>query len=244
MKAATLVGVMVLGVASVPALAADLPSRKEAVAPVAYAPVFTWTGFYLGVNAGAGWQNKSNVYVTGPLGGVTSLSTGNSSAGFVGGGQIGYNYQVDSWVFGAETDIQYADVGGKLNWGPYTWWGGAGRNSNQYFGTVRARVGYAVDRTLFYVTGGLAYGGLNGTGGYHSSNSNAGWTVGGGVEYAFTQNWTAKLEGLYVNLNNSSKVLSYNNPAPVGSLPAGIYTASSHGGHGGGIMRVGVNYKF
>jgi outer membrane immunogenic protein len=221
------------------AAAADLPSRKDApiYSPV---PVYNWSGFYVGLNAGLGWSNSSTVYVTGP-GVNTSLGTGSDSAGFTGGGQIGYNYQTGQWVFGVETDIQYADVGGKVSWGPYSWWGTGGRGS-QWFGTLRARAGYAVDRTLFYVTGGLAYGGLNDSW-YHGSTSNTGWTLGGGVEYAFTPNWTAKIEGLYINLENGNKSLTQAF-AGNGVLAAGTYSATGKGGQGGGVVRVGVNYKF
>ena len=79
-----------------------------------------------------------------------------------------------------------------------------GNSNGQYFGTVRVRAGYAVDRMLFYVTGGLAYGGLNSTALYDSTSS-AGYTIGAGVEYAFTNNWTAKVEALYINLDSGTK---------------------------------------
>lgn len=236
----TVAAIATLGMLAVPALAADLPSRKEVVAPV-YVPIFTWTGFYIGLNAGVGWQDKSSVYVTTPSGAITSVSTGNSSAGFIGGGQIGYNYQMGSWVLGVEADIQYADVGGKVNWGPYSWWGNGGGN-DQYFGTVRARIGYAIDHWLLYATGGFAYGGFNSNWAGGSSDT-TGWTVGGGVEYAFTQNWTVKLEGLYLNMNNNNQTLAFFNP-PGGVLPAGTYTAVGQSSKGAGVVRVGVNYKF
>src|SRR6478609_732100 len=215
------------------ALAADLPARQAPVAPV-YVPVFTWSGLYVGLNAGVGWAGSNNLYINDSLFGPSSLSIG-SDAGFVGGSQIGYNLQTGAFVFGVETDIQYADLGSKANWGGYSYsFNGGG---SQYFGTVRARVGYAFDRVLVYVTGGLAYGGLN-TNWWGGDNSNTGWTLGGGVEYAFTNNWTAKIEGLYVNLGNASHTETV-------FLGGGrTVTASSGSGQGGGVVRVGVNYKF
>jgi outer membrane immunogenic protein len=142
--------------------AADLPSRAPPVAPIYYAPVFTWAGLYVGLNAGVGWGDSGGVLVTGPTPGSTgALSGGGGDGRFVGGGQIGYNWQSGAMVYGLETDIQYVDSGGSVAWGPYSWWTGRGGGDGAYFGTVRARIGYAIDRTLIYLTGGLAYGGLD-----------------------------------------------------------------------------------
>ena len=231
-----LLSTVALAAISSTALAADLPARPAPVAPV-YVPIFTWTGLYVGLNAGVGWAGSNNLYINDSLFGPSSLSIG-SDAGFVGGGQIGYNFQTGAFVFGVETDIQYADLGSKANWGGYSYsFNGGG---SQYFGTVRARLGYAFDRVLVYVTGGLAYGGLNDNW-WGGDNSNTGWTIGGGVEYAFTNNWTAKIEGLYVNLDNGShtETVAYT----AGGVPA-VATVSSGSSQGGGLVRVGVNYKF
>ncbi|MGO4404403.1 outer membrane protein [Bosea sp. RAF48] len=223
------------------AYSADLPVRQQA--PV-YVPVFTWTGFYIGLNAGVGWTNSRDVIVTGPTAASSGiLSGGGGDGSFVGGGQIGYNWQSGAIVYGLETDIQYVDVGGRVAWGPYTWWGNGGGNNGGYLGTVRARVGYAFDRTLIYVTGGLAYGGLNSNPLTGNNTSNVGWTLGGGVEYAFTNNWSVKVEGLYVETSEGRKTRFFNNPIG-GVLPAGTYTATTDRSGGGGILRVGVNYKW
>lgn len=220
--------------------AADLPARP---APVIYAPVFTWTGFYVGLNAGIGWAGSRDVVITGPTVASSAVLTGGGGDGaFVGGGQIGYNWQSGSIVYGLETDIQYVDAGGSVAWGPYTWWA-RGEDDGAYFGTVRARLGYAIDRTLIYITGGLAYGGLNSNPLTGNNTSNTGWTIGGGVEYAFTNNWTIKLEGLYVDLSEGRKSRIFTN-APGGLLPPGTYTATTDSGNGAGLVRVGVNYKF
>ncbi|WP_162003669.1 outer membrane protein, partial [Microvirga tunisiensis] len=190
------------------ASAADLPVRT---APPVFAPVpvFTWTGFYVGGNLGWGWRDSNNdpVFLTGPgvpggLVGGTLLFDDNNDATFTGGGQIGYNYQIGSWVIGAEADIQGIDTNNNANAvfipGPGFAGGrfvpGEFENGADWWGSVRLRAGVAFDRFLVYATGGLAY-----------TEDNTGWTVGGGVEWAMPVNWfgssavTLGLEGLWVS---------------------------------------------
>ncbi|MBM6595809.1 outer membrane protein [Microvirga pudoricolor] len=215
------------------AMAADLPSRRAPAPIIAAVPVFTWTGFYVGVNAGYGWSTGENRYLD-PAFGYTG---GGSDGGFIGGGQIGYNYQIGSFVIGVETDLQYAAVGNKGNYyGAYYYGGGS---NDGYFGTVRARAGVAFDRALIYVTGGFAYGDLGNNNYYglattpyyydRGSDANGGWTIGGGVEYAFTNNLTAKVEGLYVNLDTKNT--------------GGLYY-TGNGNTEFGVVRAGLNFKF
>ena len=133
MKKYLLASVAALGlVAAGAASAADLPSRKGPIAaPVYMPPAFTWTGFYVGANAGYGWGNVN----TNGFGQVSDLD------GFVGGGQIGYNYQMGQFVVGLEADLQAADLSSGDNLGLLN-------VKTDYFGTVRARVGVAFDRFL------------------------------------------------------------------------------------------------
>jgi outer membrane immunogenic protein len=209
--------------------AADLPMRP-APAPIAVAPLFTWTGFYVGVNAGYGWSsNSNNNTVINPATGVFLSGGGGNNGGFVGGGQIGYNYQIGSFVIGAETDIQYADVNHDRTFG-------GSSSHNGYFGTVRARAGYAFDRTLIYATGGFAYGGIS-SDNFGNADSNGGWTLGGGAEYAFTNNLTAKVEGLYVKLERNK------NNYLAAAVP-GVNYAIDNRNDGFGVIRAGLNYKF
>lgn len=223
---------------SAPAFAADLPSRTMApAAPIAttYLPVFTWTGFYVGVNAGYGWTNSENVSVTPIGGGIATLFSTSDDGGFTGGGQIGYNMQWGAWVLGLETDINYADFGANS---PYAIDELNFRTDHgNYFGTIRARAGYAIDRTLLYVTGGLAYGDVGES--LSGSDVNWGWTLGAGVEYAFTNNWTAKLEGLYVRLDRGSSTVTLSDP-----LGAEVGVARLSGNNEFGVVRAGLNYKF
>ena len=209
MKKILLSSVAFLGLAT-GALAADLPSRRAPAPIIAAVPVFTWTGFYVGVNAGYGWNANDSITV----GGVRFDL--DDEGGFVGGAQAGYNYQIGSFVVGLEGDIQYADFGGDDRFD----FDGDGIldddfNNSDWFGTVRARAGVAFDRALIYATGGFAF----------ADDAN-GWTVGGGLEYAFTNNLSAKIEGLYVNLDQDDDFFGINDDAEFG------------------VVRAGLNYRF
>ncbi|MEH3145558.1 MAG: porin family protein [Methylobacterium frigidaeris] len=230
------------------ASAADLPRRVAPPPVFTPVPVFTWTGFYAGFNAGYGFatddnRNRSTVVGVGPATGlvpagqsaVIAFPGQRSSDGFVGGGQIGYNYQFtpgSGIVVGLEADAQYVDFGRDRNrYSILTTYPGntvaaqqvfnpAGIAGLDFFGTVRGRLGYAWDRTLVYATGGFAYGSGGGRdfGLPNSSRDDfqTGWTVGGGVEYALpTDSFlnffkssavTVKVEGLYVNLERDRLV--------------------------------------
>ena len=224
-----------LTVMSGAASAADLPTSKGApMAPVVYAPVFTWTGFYVGLNAGYGFTNNRDVTFYSSTGAVFTSTSRNNDGGFVGGGQIGYNWQFGQIVAGVEADIQYADLGGKNNgFAPIFTSRG---NSSNYFGTVRGRVGYAFDRALIYVTGGLAYGDVGNNGFGNNDDTKVGYALGGGLEYAFTPNWTAKIEGLYVNIDRGNRTTF------IAGTPS--YTVVSGKNNDFGVVRAGLNYKF
>lgn len=209
---AVLAAVVALGSA---AQAADLPSTQEPVfAPTpAPLPAFTWTGAYGGVNLGFGWGDFTGE--AGPL--------SDSAEGFLGGVQGGYNFQFDQFVVGAEADFQLSDVNARVN--------GGGRLRLENFGTLRARVGFAADRFLPYLTAGYAFGNTKSSvGGFTDNEFHHGWTAGAGVEYAWSDNITTKLEGLYVDLEKQN----FN----VG-VPGGV-----DGGLGFGLARAGLNFKF
>ena len=226
-----LAGTAALAIAASTANAADLPSRRGPAPVYSAVPVFTWSGFYAGVNAGYGWSTGSSRYYDPAFGYVG----GGKKGGFVGGGQVGYNYQLGMFVIGAETDLQYAAVGNKgASYGPIYYHG----SSDGYFGTIRARVGVALDRALVFGTGGFAYGNVGGNNSYdpllgyrRDRDTNSGWTLGGGVEYAVSDNLTAKVEGLYVNLDTKSNYT-------LGTVYNGRRDTEF------GVLRAGVNYKF
>jgi outer membrane immunogenic protein len=214
--------------AAVGVLAAIAPA---AVSPArAASPVFTWTGFYVGANAGYSWGTGAVNYNDPALGGFglpTSITGSNKLNGAIGGGQIGYNWQFDNaWVAGLEADLQAANEKGSTNFSyPYLsgneglTLSGSLSSSIQWFGTVRGRVGWLFNpTTMVYATGGLAYGRVTAAGSFSSSACatcmwsfndaaiNVGWTVGGGVEGAFpnSPNWTWKVEYLYIDLGSIS----------------------------------------
>ena len=232
MKKLLLASVALFGFAGA-AAAADLPARAAPPAPVFSAvPVFTWTGFYVGVNAGYGWQDndRGSVFVPagtipGAVGSGTIIYGDDNGDGFVGGGQIGYNYQIGSFVLGVEADLQFADLGGSDNdvLVPANFVAAGFRPAGavggiDWFGTVRARAGVAFGQALIYATGGFAYGGSDDDndefGLVDDDDVRTGWVLGAGVEYAFTNNLTAGIEGLWVNLDHD------NNGAFIGTVPA------------------------
>ncbi len=253
------------------AQAADLPTKKgPAPAPIFVPPPFTWTGFYVGLNAGAVWGSGS-VSSTLFANGFPILATdwpggnlGGSQTGFIGGGQAGYNWQTGAFVLGVETDFDGTTLSRNSSFvGSSFLWNGQndfltenGSRKLNWLGTTRARVGYVVtpdNRLMIYGTGGFAYGGgsrhfdvfdslngwdWNGNGG---SSTRTGWTIGGGVEYAITNNITIKGEYLYYNLG-SSRSVTVANPAASLIWPGTYATAKIN--FDGSIVRAGVNYKF
>lgn len=158
--------------------------------PVVATPAYNWSGFYLGANAGGGWSTSH----------WDSTGSFNGSGG-VAGGTVGLNWQTGHAVFGIEGDIDWANVKGTTT--PATCLAGC-TTQNDWLATARGRAGYAFDRFLPFVTGGLAVGDIKAsTPGFPgASQTNAGWTVGGGLEFALTNNWTAKAEYLHVDLGN------------------------------------------
>ncbi|MFG1429023.1 outer membrane protein [Roseixanthobacter glucoisosaccharinicivorans] len=227
-----LAGVSALALLGGAASAADL-ATKYPVKAVAVVPVFSWTGFYLGGNVGWGWA--SNSFNVSPFYGApyTNYSGGDAN-GFLGGGQIGYNYQfANNIVLGVEADAQWGSISNSslILSGPFI--GANVEPEIKTFGTIRARAGYAMDRWLPYITGGAAwervsFGNFYGV---DTSTTNWGWTIGGGVEYAFTNNITAKVEYLYANFQGNT----YSIPSTLGSINTDLDVNT---------VRLGVNYKF
>lgn len=183
------------------AYGADLPSRA---APPVYVPppipVFTWTGFYIGGQVGYDFGKDYN----------SAAGFGTSSAGVIGGAHIGYNYQfpASNFVVGLEGDVEGTSAKA------YGYYGASALDyyKEQIQGSVRGRLGYAVDRVLFYATGGAAFGGLNNN--YYNgalapvsySHTRVGYTVGGGVEYAINNNWSVRAEYRYTDFGHYTDI--------------------------------------
>ncbi|MBN8942841.1 MAG: porin family protein [Rhizobiales bacterium] len=210
MKKLLLAGTALAALAS-GAQAADLGVRRVEVPQAIIAvPAFTWTGFYVGAHIG--WAGARSNYTDPSL---TAFSSGLSTSGVFGGVQAGYNWQINQFVLGVEGDLSLASNSKTVFADPAgAFAGDARRSSTPFLGSLRLRAGYAFDRALIYATGGLGVATFNDR--YSSiavpalniaSNSTrVGYAVGGGVEYAFTPNWTAKLEYLYYGFGDRSNV--------------------------------------
>jgi outer membrane immunogenic protein len=249
------------------ALAADLPSQEPPPVYVPPLPLFSWTGFYAGVNAGYHWGNSSFNFTgtdssdaglgTAVLLGAIPVIGAHGANGFIGGGQIGYNYQINSIVLGLELDVD----------------GASGRNSENtltqildfvpisseskqrlnWLGTLRGRVGWTpIDRLLIYGTGGLAFGqsiasfAFNAPSGdpplsvFASNSAIIGWAAGGGVEYALPynwSNWSIKVEYLHYDLGRMTDTVFYEYEPNFSTLTGKVR-------HNGEIVRAGLNYRF
>jgi outer membrane immunogenic protein len=257
--------VLTLGAIST-AQAADMPKKMYTKAPVMVVPP-SWTGWYLGVNAGYGFGSNNNTFNfvpnLVPAEPFDNVGYRDKLNGFIGGGQIGYNYQItpNSWVAGVEADIQYTDFRGSasatgnlvsalgIRAGLANPWLYNQDQKVNWLSTVRARLGWTPgDHTwLFYATGGLAVGGVkasdslvfgNGVSWTGSaSETKVGWTIGGGAEARLTDNWTAKIEYLYYDLGH----LTVNGTA--NNIVTAVTTTTDFAFHGN-IVRVGLNKQF
>jgi outer membrane immunogenic protein len=202
---------------SISVYAADMAVKAQP----AYAPAFSWTGFYLGANVGYGSATLD----------PGLINTTDRLKGVFGGGQIGYNWQTNAIVLGVEADIQASDqkqdsslFGGLLTTSQKSRW----------FGTVRGRIGYAPGPWMIYATGGFAYAKYDATltvlgVGFPGSTTANGWTAGGGVEWIFMPKWSVKAEYLYMDFGNETVSL--------GGVPFTSKLTNNLG-------RVGINYHF
>jgi outer membrane immunogenic protein len=220
-----------VAISSVGAIAADLPLKS----PPPPVPVFTWTGLYIGGNVGWHWGSDSITTTSNPVGfppptNIDTLSPVNlKPQGAMGGFQMGYNWQMNYFVFGIEGDANWLGGGASRHLvypGPSPVAGSFMDNSTsgRFLGTIRPRAGFSVDRLLLYVTGGVAFGSVKttdsfcinnggtacvpGAGGFTSVTSasgvatKTGWTAGAGAEWAITNDWSVKAEYLYVDLGS------------------------------------------
>jgi outer membrane immunogenic protein len=243
---------------TVPASAADMAARPYTKAPPMVAPVYNWTGFYIGGHVGYGWGHSSNDSFS--AAGVLLDTTTSNSSGVFGGGQIGYNWQFSpNWLIGFEADGSVSDIHGtSVNCSATGCASAFGKTED--FGTVRGRLGYIINNVLLYGTGGWAWSHSNTdrtitcvvagggicpggpspsplTGAVASaSGNNSGWVAGAGVEWMFAPNWTAKVEYQHLQFDNISRDYNY----PTSAAAFRHVESDSHID----TVRVGVNYIF
>jgi outer membrane immunogenic protein len=258
MKRVAVAGVMIALIAAGPANAADFPTKAPALTPLAP----SWTGFYVGVNLGYSWNKDAINYVQGPGTGFgvppfaagLALTPNLNSHSFLGGGQIGYNWQAGIWVFGIEADADLLANNGKvstsiqINQFPDTI---DLKGQPDWFGTVRGRVGVTLAPSwLVYGTGGLAYGGFDRMitqrfansptvftpRGFGNSVTKFGWTAGAGIEYAWTSNWSVGVEYLYMDFGSDTSSA----PATAGAFFPATTTTFHDTAH---VVRAKLNFK-
>jgi outer membrane immunogenic protein len=205
MRQSILGAALAVALTAATAQAADIPRGGSYGYTSVPAAAYSWWGPYVGANLGYQWAAATNS----PL----------KPRGIVGGIQGGYNWQTGNLVYGVETDVNFSGADDTF---------AAWKFANPWFGTLRARAGYALNNILFYGTFGLAYGSLRTElGGASETRTAVGWTGGLGMEVGLTPNWSAKAEFLYVDLANQ-----------------GFWLTGGNHGLQSSVFRLGVNYRF
>ncbi|MBV9558690.1 MAG: porin family protein [Pseudolabrys sp.] len=203
------------------AQAADLPAPSYK-APAYISPSFSWSGFYVGLNAGYGFGKSTwDIPPVSP-----------DPKGFLAGVTLGYNLQTGTWVWGLEGDLDWSNMKGSVACGA-----GTCETKNSWFGTARGRIGYAGwSNWLPYITAGAAFGDIKATNSLVGSatKTKVGWTVGLGVEYALFSNWSVKAEYLYADLGSFD----------CGASCGGPGVTTDNVSFKTNIIRAGLNYRF
>ncbi len=220
------------------ASAADMPVKASA--PAVVAPVYNWTGFYIGAHLGYGWGEKEWSNEVDPTGSTLGFLGSGTANGMLGGLQAGYNYQINWLVLGIEGDFSWADVSKS-----FTCFQGEDTCTSkaEWFASFTGRIGTTFDRALLYIKGGVAWvhdkhtddcpTGCGVPTVFEGFETRAGWTVGAGVEYAFTPNWSGKIEYDYMDFGTKSPTLT----SSIGPESIDIKQQIN-------AIKVGVNYKF
>jgi outer membrane immunogenic protein len=236
------------------ALAADLPSRAPPPVYLPPVPIFSWTGIYIGGQVGYAWTSGNNNFsgfdpFTGTF---LTTSIGGTPSGVIGGANVGYNYQINQWVLGLEGSVDGTSL---KNTSAAVFADGTtltAQSTADIQGSIRGKIGVAWDRALIYGTGGVAFGGfktdvtlantgaLNGGNPFFAngnvSSTRVGWTVGGGIQYAVTNNWSVFAEYRYTNFGS----IRENN---FGLLPTGAFFNGNRQINQNQVQ-VGFDYKF
>jgi outer membrane immunogenic protein len=246
-----------LSVLATSAMAADLPRKAPPVSPVQPVQAAIWTGLYVGFHGGYSWGCWNGDLTFDPGGGpIAVFDPANRTIdgnGWLAGGQIGFNYQLNSFVFGIEADASWTNLEGSGSFntapGDFNW---AIESRLDWFGTVRGRAGVAVNNFLFYATGGVAFGQTKAdlvvtnvipcclvTAVASAKENHVGWTAGAGIEWMYSRNWSFKAEYLHVDLGTADYHF-------VGTTFVGTphTTDSFRGDLTFDLVRAGVNYRF
>jgi outer membrane immunogenic protein len=241
------------------AFAADLPSRAPPPVYLPPAPIFTWTGIYIGGQVGYAWASGNNNF-TGfdpffDTGTFLSTNLNGNPSGVIGGANVGYNYQINQWVLGLEGSVDGTSLS---NTAAAIFPDGttlSAHSNADIQGSIRGRVGIAWDRALIYATGGVAFGGFNtnvsianpgttllGAAPFFASGNvsttRVGWTVGGGIQYAITNNWSVRAEYRYTNWG------TLNDGSLSGGTVAGTAFFDGNRHLNQNQVQVGFDYKF
>lgn len=218
------ISALLTGVAS----AADLAARPYTKAPMA-AAVYNWTGFYVGLSGGGAWSDTRWQYFG------AAVNTDHSGSGWLAGGQVGYNWQAGSWVFGLEADGHWADINGSTACPNAAF---LCSTDVRTLASFRGRIGYAAGPVLFYGTGGAGYADTR----YSATSPGAnffyttdrwGYAAGAGIEWGFAPNWSAKVEYMHYGFDtDTAPILALSNTSTT-NLRLDIDT-----------VKVGINYRF
>ena len=232
---------LVLAGATLPAVAADLPAQIYTKAPAIYAPYYSWTGCYIGIEGGGNWGRTRSTATGNPDPAIAGLPiTGNSSlSGAIVGGTVGCNYQTGNFVLGIENDFSWTNKSGTANdvapFDPAT----TNRVNEKWLDTLRGRVGLTWDRALFYGTGGAAFASQSvnvcnpAAGCVADTKTRTGWAAGAGIEYAAWENVSLKLEYLHADFGSKNFV-----DIPVGNVVTRSIRLSDD------MVRAGLNWRF
>jgi len=256
MKKLTLALIALVLVFSGTTFAADMAVKARPAPP---APIFSWTGFYLGVHAGGSWFDKdwsqplTPINIAGGCAGCPGPAGSHSASSWLAGGQIGFNYQTGMWVFGVEADASATDLKATSSLVPLAPVFAINSRTDAV-ATIAGRVGVAANQALFYVKGGGAWANdrffTSATGVVappppagvplqQADDTRWGWMVGVGVEYAFTPNWSVKAEYNYLDLGTHRETLQ---PVPAncpGCLPFQYDVRQRMD-----LVKIGLNYRF
>jgi len=207
------------------ASAADLGRPVYKAPPPAVVAAYNWSGFYIGGHLGGAWSSEE---VT-DFGAVPALTGSPDPDGFIGGAQVGFNWQADRWVFGIEGDWSASGVDGAATLdGPFT-------SETSWYATLTGRIGYAWDNWMWYVKGGAAWADIEY--GYNTfgtvSDTRVGWTVGTGIEWALAPQWSAKLEYNYLDFGKDT----YTFTDAIGPFTVDADTQVH-------MVKAGINYRF